>query len=333
MAAASVTGAGFMYSDFANFYADGKPHIYNTTYGWTHYPLEAYGKRYTAMRAFPPSPESLHSILFSPNHVRVWSREAYQLAGGHDPSFPVADDHDLISRTYLTGKPFHHIPKCLYLYREHEGGANTYLKHNAEIMRRSEAVGARDQMGVIRMWCEHNRLTMLDLSSTGERAPDFQSVARNNADINCDVRFGLPLPDNSVGCLRAFDFLSRLNRCPTMACTHGANGHGPRCIVGVLNEFYRVLAPGGWLMTGTVSSDGRGAFQDPTHQSFWNPNSFWYYTRREQASFVPGMTSRFYAHRVWQTFPNDWHREHDIPMVYANLVALKGQPLAGLAEI
>jgi O-antigen biosynthesis protein len=104
-------------------------------------------------------------------------------------------------------------------------------------------------------------------------------------------------------------------------------------VVGMMNELYRVLAPGGWLMTGTASTDGRGAFQDPTHQSFWNPNSFWYYTRREQASFIDGQNARFAAHRVWQSFPNEWHRNNNISMVYANLVALKGQPYAGLAEI
>ena len=30
----------------------------------------------------------------------------------------------------------------------------------------------------------------------------------------------------------------------------------------------------------TPSTDGRGAFQDPTHVSFYNENSFWYFTDR-----------------------------------------------------
>jgi hypothetical protein len=94
-----------------------------------------------------------------------------------------------------------------------------------------------------------------------------------------------------------------------------------------------VLAPGGWLVSATPSSDGRGAYQDPTHVSFWNPNSFWYYTRRDQARFVPGITCPFQGARVWQTFPDEWHRVHNIPYVYADLVALKGQRQAGRCEI
>ena len=78
---------------------------------------------------------------------------------------------------------------------------------------------------------------------------------------------------------------------------------------------------------------GRGAFQDPTHVSFWNPNSFWYYTRREQAQLVRGITCRFQANRVWQECPTPWHESHDIPYVNADLVALKGQRQPGLVEI
>ena len=32
------------------------------------------------------------------------------------------------------------------------------------------------------------------------------------------------------------------------------------------------------LLSLTPSTDGRGAYQDPTHVAFYNENSFWYYT-------------------------------------------------------
>jgi len=50
-----------------------------------------------------------------------------------------------------------------------------------------------------------------------------------------------------------------------------------RCVVGLMNAIYRALVPGGCLLAATPSTDGRGAFQDPTHCSFWNiTDSFWY---------------------------------------------------------
>ena len=100
-----------------------------------------------------------------------------------------------------------------------------------------------------------------------------------------------------------------------------------------MNEFYRVLVPGGWLMTGTASTDGRGAFQDPTHQSYWNPNSFWYYTNQNYAKYVKGLTARFQDTRLWQAFPTTWHEENKIPYVFADLVAIKGQELPGIISI
>jgi SAM-dependent methyltransferase len=63
-----------------------------------------------------------------------------------------------------------------------------------------------------------------------------------------------------------------------------------------MKEIHRCLALQGWLLSQTPSTDGRGAFQDPTHVSFWNSNSFWYYTRADQSRCiicphpVPGQT-------------------------------------------
>jgi hypothetical protein len=44
-----------------------------------------------------------------------------------------------------------------------------------------------------------------------------------------------------------------------------------------MNEIWRICKPGGMVDIRVPSTDGRGAFQDPTHVSFWNINSFKYY--------------------------------------------------------
>ena len=69
------------------------------------------------------------------------------------------------------------------------------------------------------------------------------------------------------------------------------------------------------------STDGRGAFQDPTHVSFWNSNSFWYYTKREQAQFI-GEPVKFQLNRISNYFPTDWHKFHNILYTKAHLVKL-----------
>ena len=78
-----------------------------------------------------------------------------------------------------------------------------------------------------------------------------------------DILEGLPYADNSVDEVRAHDILEHIPIGKTVA---------------VIEDIYRVLRPGGTFESLTPSTDGRGAFQDPTHCSFWNKNSWLYYT-------------------------------------------------------
>ena len=84
------------------------------------------------------------------------------------------------------------------------------------------------------------------------------------------------------------------------------------------------------LLSLTPSTDGRGAFQDPTHVSFYNENSFWYFTRRSYSNFVPELKCRFQSSRLLTFYPDEWHEQNLIAYVNANLVAVKDGPrLAG----
>lgn len=82
-------------------------------------------------------------------------------------------------------------------------------------------------------------------------------------DIVCNVEEGLPFEDNSISEIRCWDFLEHIHIGKTIF---------------VMEEIYRVLKPEGRLEFFVPSTDGRGAFQDPTHVSFWNRNSFFYFS-------------------------------------------------------
>jgi predicted SAM-dependent methyltransferase len=84
-----------------------------------------------------------------------------------------------------------------------------------------------------------------------------------NPDLLCDVLGGLPYGDNTVEKVFARDFLE-----------HIPIGK----VIGVIENIWRVLKFDGIFESITPSTDGRGAFQDPTHVSFWNQNSWLYYS-------------------------------------------------------
>jgi predicted SAM-dependent methyltransferase len=64
-----------------------------------------------------------------------------------------------------------------------------------------------------------------------------------------------------------------------------------------MNEAWRVLKPGGVIRIEVPTTEGRGAWQDPTHVSFWNRNSFFYFEdgnpHRERFGKDYGVKARF----------------------------------------
>lgn len=322
LAKIAAVEADFIYSDAAQFRADGSYLLFGKEYGWENYQQGAH----KVNRTFPLTASSLHQIFYAPDHVRVWRREMYQCLSGHDPSFGVCDDFDLVVRTYLFGASMHHIPECLYLYRIKEDGSNTWLKRNAEIQTKQHELSNKYTHALVQEWCRREKLPKLDLGGAIGCPEGYIAADLKNG---YDLRQKWPFSESSIGVVRAYDFLEHIPHCHDSSCTH----QPPYCTVGVMNEIYRVLAPGGWLLSATPSTDGRGAFQDPTHCSFWNPNSYWYFTREQQRQYVPGIKARFQGTRIWQEYPSDWHKAHNILYVYADLVALKGQRQPGIVEV
>jgi glycosyltransferase involved in cell wall biosynthesis len=318
--------AEFIYSDAAQFRANGEYQLYGKEYGWEHYSHREGDKVHQCNRSFDVNASSMHQIFYAPDHVRVWKADTYHKVGGHDANLGVCDDFDLVIRTYLSGATFHHIQECLYLYRIRADGSNTWLKRNAEIQTKQHELSNKYTQALVYEWCQRAGLPKLDLGGATGCPEGFIAADLKNG---YDLRKKWPFGDASIGVIRAYDFLEHIPHCRDSSCKH----EPPYCTVGVMNEIYRVLVPGGWLLSATPSTDGRGAFQDPTHCSFWNPNSFWYYTRAQQRQYVPGITARFQRTRVWQEHPSDWHKEHNLLYVYADLVALKGQRQPGICEV
>ena len=314
-------GPAFHYSDFACFFPNGAPEVYHSSYGWKTYDFEHLGKPYVAHRCFPPSPSCLAQVYFAPNHVRAWHRDVYYAAGGHDGSMAVGDDHDLICKTYLSKAEFIHHEECLYLYRRviDPKKSNSFESKAGDIVKAQNTTHNRYLHKLCEEWCRRNKLDMIDLGGGRSSPKNYRSLDKRDADIIHTLGEGpLPFADNSIGILRAYDCFEHIPRHKFVEC---------------MNDFYRVLAPGGWILSGTPSSDGRAAVQDPSHINCINQNSFWYYTNRDYAKFVPEITCRFQADRLWTEAPTEFHKTNNMLYVYADLCALKGQHQPGPCKI
>lgn len=301
-----------VYSDFAQIDASGCANHdrFNPAMGWEYAPAVVDGRPLDRCLAFEPSPHNVSYIWYAPNHVRAMRRSPYEKVGGYDATLEVLDDQDLMMRLYEVGD-FRRIARCLYVQRIHPGNTQRDQRINRHIQ---DDTVERHHRGIARLaiaWSQRSGLAVLDLHT-----PSWtdRTVADGATEFEIDPSSPrLPYSDDSVGVIVATELLQRLP-------DRGA----------FFAECHRVLAHGGLVLTTTPSTDGRGAFQDPTHVAFWNENSFWYLTqadRRDRA--FPGNPMRFQISGLRTYFPTEFDAANNISYVDANLLAIKEGPRQG----
>jgi SAM-dependent methyltransferase len=284
-----------------------EPFVYSSDYGWQSRAFEFEGHQLKEMVAFSPSPHSFRRVEWSPNHVRCFRTSSYFNLGGHDETMPTADDHDLNCRFFITygAAGIRHIDECLYLYRRHP--SNTSVTDNAEVQYLTDQNYLKYSRDMAIRWAKDNKLRLLDLGGRFNAWPGFTTVDKFDADVKCDLNKRWPFADGSVGVIKAYHIFEHL-----------------KDPIFTMGEAYRVLAPGGWLLIEVPSTDGRGAFQDPTHVSRWNSNSLWYYTNENWARFIrPKYKGRFQISRIVNYYPTSFEETHKILICQADLIALK----------
>ena len=287
---------GFVYSDVAILDDDFVP--YNEAHGWTYYRYEYKDKNLYVMNTWEPTSHSLGFIWYAPDHIRSWRTNIYRDIGGHNVELDICDDHELMIRTYMKTKMCR-VPEPLYIYRI--TGDNTYLERNAAIQTKTVELQREYAYQLAERDADLKGLLKVDVGGGLFPKPGYMTIDQEGADITCDLNEGIPLPDNSVGVINASHVIEHL-----------------RDPIKTMREIHRVLAHGGWVFIEVPSTDGRGAWQDPTHVSFWNEHSFWYYTDWTKAQYIRNKDIRFQTYRL-----DTWEMAPHIPVVSAWMVAIK----------
>jgi hypothetical protein len=302
----------FIYSSCYEMKDEKSIQPYSAYYGWKYEQWDTenngaridVGETYTV--SFPPSPQSFGYIWYAPNHVRAWRKSFYDRIGGHDATLEVCDDHDLLCRTYIEGVVYF-IQQPLYIYNHHDTNTSGTTK-NALIQEMT--VGLHDKYieRMVLKWVFLQGLKAVDVCCFANKAPGYIGIDKyphQNVDIVFDLeQSNWPFEDGSVGVFRLQDAIEHM-----------------KDPINTMKEIYRCLAPNGWALIEVPSTDGRGAWQDPTHVSYWNSNSFWYYTRQDQAQYI-NTPVKFQLNRILNYFPSPWHEQHKILYTKAHLVKL-----------
>ena len=109
--------AGFLYTDCAEIFEDGSNFTYRDgwAFGYGSYTdVEYKGKLYKSGSAGNINAKTIRHIISAPNHIRAWRKSFYESIGGHNKELHVADDYEIIVRTFLKTRMVR-VPKLGYL--------------------------------------------------------------------------------------------------------------------------------------------------------------------------------------------------------------------------
>jgi glycosyltransferase involved in cell wall biosynthesis len=132
--------AGFFFTDWVEIDEQGNSLAYSDGWGC------GYGKYYqlnnwSVCDQHNINPKTIRHIVGIPNHVRAWRRDTYLAIGGHNRDLTIADDYELVVRTFLKTK-FCKIPKLGYIQiiYKNETEQNSHDVARADIQRRVRSI-------------------------------------------------------------------------------------------------------------------------------------------------------------------------------------------------
>lgn len=144
--------AGFLYSDVCEIYDDGEMKYYD--HDWSgnwygrndnffdfgyagHTPEVVDGNEILAHWYPDINPLTIRFNISMPDHVRMWERNLYHKIGGHNKNTPVADDLEIIQRSFLHTRIIH-VKKVLYL--QYNNRNSTVDNNSTDINRRARLI-------------------------------------------------------------------------------------------------------------------------------------------------------------------------------------------------
>jgi len=143
--------SGFIYTDVTEINKDESPRQYGMVGDdWYANPKNKFAWAYAGhtwetrdgqkwlVHHYPEiNPKTIRFNIGMPNHCRIWNRDTYHKVRGHSRNISVADDFELIIKTFLETK-FIHLKKMLYV--QYNNGDSTVDNNRVDINRRARLI-------------------------------------------------------------------------------------------------------------------------------------------------------------------------------------------------
>lgn len=131
---------GFFYTDCTETDENGNYMTYPDGFSFGYGRYESDGEAKISI-ASPINPKTIRHIVGVPNHVRAWRRPFYYSIGGHNRRLSIADDYELIVRSFLNTE-FCHIKALGYDQKiyNNTSGQNTHNATRGDIQRRVRTI-------------------------------------------------------------------------------------------------------------------------------------------------------------------------------------------------
>jgi glycosyltransferase involved in cell wall biosynthesis len=170
--------AGFFYTDSAEINQYWQSQTYGEPFALWYGKYRKYNYNgYMWDVAIQPNinPKTIRHIVGVPNHVRAWRRDVYFQIGGHNRDLSIADDYELIVRTFLHTKMCK-IAELGYIQFIHDSGdaQNSHDIARADIQRRVKTIREHynddianrfEELGVEDYPYKLNKMDTLDVKS------------------------------------------------------------------------------------------------------------------------------------------------------------------------
>ena len=135
-------------------------------YGHSYLSKTPNGETIRTDSAGPVNNCNIRHIVGVPNHLRCWERNFYFSIGGHNQTMRIADDYELLVRTFLYTK-YTHIPVCCYAQRF--DGNNSQYKKNEDNDGQGNIEDIQRRVRLITIYYQneiHNRLEEVGLDDS-----------------------------------------------------------------------------------------------------------------------------------------------------------------------